>query len=164
MDKWRECAAVLNFDELRSLPAHAGLDLGLDSDLSAFVLAFKRDAKIILRPYFWMPESLLHDRRNPLRDQYGAWVKAGFIRITPGNTVDYEFVRGDICELAGLDRPELTTAIKSLPDGERGAYDNQPLDGPFYVESIRVDRLFQAAQISTQLIGDGFKVAVSVEF
>lgn len=160
MQKWRSCAITIDLDELKSLPAHAGLDLGLDSDLSAFVLVFDHNGKMLLKPYFWIPDECLEDKRNPLRDQYRLWSRDGFIRVTPGNTVDYDVVRSDICELGGVPRPDSAGADVAtvLPEGYRGAFDNPPLDGPFYIESIRVDRLFQADQISKQLMGDGFRV------
>lgn len=160
MDKWRSCATKLDLEELRMIPAHAGLDLGLDSDLSAFVLVFEHGEKFLLKPYFWIPQSLLDDKSNPMRDQYRLWARDGYLRVTPGNTVDYDVVRADICDLAGYERPDSAAMeiARTLPEGQRGAYDNPPLDGPFYVESIRVDRTFQGAHICTQLLGDGFKV------
>ncbi len=78
----------------------AGLDLSARNDLTALVIAGE-DSKGIwdVFPYFWTPEKTLTDRAKTDRVPYDVWVKQGFLRTTPGSSVDYEFVVKDIAEI-----------------------------------------------------------------
>jgi phage terminase large subunit-like protein len=94
---WDECAAPE--PELTGIPCYGGLDLSTTTDLSAFVLAFPIEDTVYLKPYFWIPEARLQDRAD--RVPYAAWARQGqHIFTTPGQTIDYSFVRAKINELA----------------------------------------------------------------
>lgn len=79
-----------------------GLDLSAKIDLSAFVLCFATsDGNCILQPYFWVPRSALDDRRRSDKlTSFDKWVDAGFIKVTPGNVIDYDQIESDIVELS----------------------------------------------------------------
>lgn len=80
--------------------AYAGLDLSAHTDLTAFVVITKDEqGKTDVYPYFWTPEAGLLDRAKRDRSPYDVWVKKGFIRTTPGATVDYAHVVRDIAEI-----------------------------------------------------------------
>jgi phage terminase large subunit-like protein len=130
MDKWRQCVGDVKESELLGLQCFGALDLGATSDLTAMVLLFTDGGRWRMLPYFWVPEETVRRRSEKDRVPYDAWVKQGFIRTTPGNTTDYDFIRKDINEL-----------------GDK-----------FGIKKLAVDRLFQGAQLSTQLMGDGFEV------
>lgn len=78
----------------------AGLDLSARNDLTALVIAGE-DARGVwdIFPYFWTPEKTLADRAKTDRVPYDVWVKQGFLRTTPGSSVDYGFVVKDIAEI-----------------------------------------------------------------
>lgn len=101
-DVWKSCAAdVLPFDE--DTPIYAGLDLSARTDLTALVLVGKIKGKWQTVPYFWTPNEGLMDRAKRDRSPYDLWHRQGFLRTTPGATVDYEYVATDIASLlAGL--------------------------------------------------------------
>lgn len=84
---------------------YAGLDLSARTDLTAFVLAGLDDDGIWhVHPTFWTPSKGLQDRDKRDRQPYVLWHKKGFLRTTPGATVDYERVAKEIAELTeGLD-------------------------------------------------------------
>lgn len=86
-------------EELEEMQVYAGLDLSSRTDLTAFVMAGHRDGVWHIHPYFWVPEIGLHDRAKRDRVPYDVWAKQGFIRTTPGATVDYEYVASEIAEL-----------------------------------------------------------------
>ena len=59
MAAWDACpSAPVDDDELRAAPCYAGVDLGLSSDFSAFVLLWMLpDGRVVVRPTMWVPEA-----------------------------------------------------------------------------------------------------------
>jgi phage terminase large subunit-like protein len=106
-----------------------GIDLSSVSDLTPWVMLFQ-DAEdkdlidILIR--VWCPEARLFDTKNKYREQYKAWNKQGLLNTTPGDAIDYDFVRAEIVK------------------------DNLK----FNVHSISVDRLFQGYEFSQKLDAD----------
>lgn len=87
-------------DSLVGLDVYGGLDLSTRNDLTALVLA-GRDAAGVwhLVPYFWTPLDGLSERARRDRVPYELWRDQGFLRATPGSTVDYEYVARDLAEI-----------------------------------------------------------------
>lgn len=84
------------FDDV---PVYAGLDLSARTDLTALVLVGMVDGVWQVRPYFWTPEQGLQDRARRDRTPYDVWAQQGFLRTTPGATVDYAHVAQDMAEI-----------------------------------------------------------------
>ncbi len=108
---------------------YGGLDLSSVSDITAWVMAFPREddeEMIDLVCRFWVPEARLTDDHNRYRDQYQAWVNRGILRATPGEAIDYEFVKSQI-----------------IKDAQT-----------FGLLELNVDRLFQAHQLAMQLMDE----------
>ncbi len=127
---WDACKEVVDANDLDGESACAGLDLSSVADLTAFVMDLvRKDGKHIWLAYFWMPKENIKKRVDRDRVPYDEWVRAGYIKATEGNVVDYDVVRNDINLLA-----------------ER-----------FHIKEIAIDR-WNATQITTQLQGDGFNV------
>jgi len=83
---------------------YGGLDLSARTDLTSLVLLFEKDGRKHVHPYFWTPEETLLDRSKQDRVPYDVWVKQGYIRTTPGKSIDYEFVVDDFSDiLAGFE-------------------------------------------------------------
>lgn len=78
-------------------PVYAGLDLSAKNDLTALVLVAFRE-KWHTKCIFWTPEKGLRERAKNDRAPYDIWAKDGFIRPTPGASIDYEYVARDIAE------------------------------------------------------------------
>lgn len=100
-DVWKACGAQPRaFDG----PVYGGLDLSGRTDLTALVLIGQVDGVWQTHAYFWTPAQGLHDRAQKDRVPYDLWVSQGFLRTTPGATVDYDYVAADIAEIvADLD-------------------------------------------------------------
>lgn len=100
-DVWKACGTVPKpFDG----PVFAGLDLSARNDLTALVLVGKVAGVWQVQPHFWTPAQGLVERSKRDRAPYDVWARQGFLRTTPGASVDYEHVAADMAEiLAGLD-------------------------------------------------------------
>jgi phage terminase large subunit-like protein len=95
-DVWKSCAGpVLPFDG----PVWCGLDLSARLDLSALVIVGQVDGVWQVQCHFWAPEIGLADRARRDRSPYGVWHRQGFLRTTPGASIDYEHVATDMAEL-----------------------------------------------------------------
>lgn len=79
----------------------AGLDLSKRTDLTALSLAAWIDGDLMTETYFWAPEIGMEDREKNDRVDYSTWVKQGFLKLTPGATVDYDFVLEEIMAIVG---------------------------------------------------------------
>lgn len=80
---------------------YGGLDLSARTDLTALSLAYKVDEDWHTRSFFWAPHDGLHDRAKRDRVPYDVWAEQGYLRTTPGATVDYEYVAQDIADILG---------------------------------------------------------------
>jgi phage terminase large subunit-like protein len=80
-------------------PIFGGLDLSARTDLTALVLIHKEDEVWQVHPYFWTPQEGLMDRSQRDRVPYDVWVQQGYLRTTPGATIDYEFIAHEIGEI-----------------------------------------------------------------
>ncbi len=75
--------------------AYAGLDLSTTTDITALLLLSEPDEEDIryLKPYFFCPKATIDRRSKEDRVPYRAWVEAGHIIATEGDTVDYDVVQ-----------------------------------------------------------------------
>lgn len=98
---WKSCAGpVLPFDG----PVWCGLDLSARVDMSALVIVGQVDDVWQVQCHFWTPSQGLEDRARRDRAPYDVWHRQGFLRTTPGASIDYEHVATDMAELlADLD-------------------------------------------------------------
>ena len=95
-DVWKACGTAPEpFDG----PVWAGLDLSARSDLTAFVLVGQVGDVWQVRPYFWTPDATLFDRAKRDRVPYDVWQREGYLRATPGASVDYEVVARDLLDI-----------------------------------------------------------------
>ncbi len=96
MHRWASCRRIDASEAIRR-PTYAGLDLGLKSDLSAFVAVTPLlDGSHLVRAHFWMPAGAMETfRARP----YETWRKSGVLTITDGDVVDYERLEVDIARL-----------------------------------------------------------------
>lgn len=102
LNVWKACGEASEY--LDGLEVFGGLDLSARTDLTALVLIAKDRAGVWhVAPYFWTPAAGLMDRARRDRQPYDVWRDQGFLRTTPGSTVDYAHVASDIAEIiAGL--------------------------------------------------------------
>lgn len=99
LDKWKRCAGVVDVAELEGEPCWGGLDLAATTDIAAFVLAFPRpdgQVKVVARMY--LPEATVAPRTERGNVPYQRWARDGWLTVTPGDVIDYDYIERDIRE------------------------------------------------------------------
>jgi len=143
MKKWDKCETEnKKIEDLYGSPCYAGLDLASTTDIASLVLVFP-DGKggfDVICEYF-VPEENIEKRSLVDGIDYQHWVDDGFIHATPGNVIDFDFIRQRVNRLGGYDM-----------DGN--FIDDKDV---FEIRKIAVDA-WNSTQLQTQLSGDGFDV------
>lgn len=101
MDAWDSCNGPVDRVKLKRAKCYAALDLSSIQDLTANVLLFPPAVypEWTILPFFYLPEENLRERETRDRVPYRQWVNEGLITLTPGNTIDLEFIREDVLRL-----------------------------------------------------------------
>lgn len=86
--------------DLKNCSCCGGLDLSNVSDITALVLAFGEGGKTQLLPFFWIPEETAYEKMQKENIDYQKWINEGYVKVTPGNVVDYSFIKDDILRLS----------------------------------------------------------------
>ena len=102
MELWGTCGAPFNPNDFAGAECWGGLDLSTTRDLTAFALVFPKDEKVYLVVHIFIPGDDLRERARKDNVPYDLWAAQGLIHVTPGNQVDYSFVRQTINDLAKL--------------------------------------------------------------
>src|SRR5262249_52218623 len=97
LGKWAECDATMSDTDWNESVVYAALDLGISDDLCAFAaIAVHDSGRVGVRCKFWTPQATVEKRKDR---PYDAWIKAGTLETTDGDTVDYDVVEEQIIEL-----------------------------------------------------------------
>ena len=103
-----------------------GLDLSARNDLTALVAIAKQGDTWHVMPHFFAPEVGVHDRSHRDRVPYDVWASGGHLTLTPGATVDYEWVAHRLVQMCddwnvkgiAFDRWRIDVLKKELGDRE----------------------------------------------
>lgn len=101
---WDACGGVGHtFAEFKGRRCYGGLDLSSTADFSALVWVFPDEEgryEVLCR--FWLPEAAVDGKRQQMSDQLRAWARAGFLEVTPGDVIDYAFIKKRVLEDCAL--------------------------------------------------------------
>ena len=101
LDDWnKNDATPLDDAALAGQECYGGLDLSTKLDMTAFALAFNGDdgrLSVLLR--YWMPEARIQESARGARRFLSQWADEGWITPTPGDVIDYDFIREEIIRL-----------------------------------------------------------------
>jgi phage terminase large subunit-like protein len=145
MDKWDSCAGPVDADALAGRECFAGLDLASTTDTASLSLVFPLPEEAenvetddglgkIVMPYaellwVWVPEEACRRRERENKTRFAGWVAEGWMKTTPGDVIDYDFIRATMNDL-------------------QTKYD---------IREVAIDR-WNATHLANQLAGDGFNV------
>lgn len=115
---WMACAVDRDLEaELEGEPCFAGLDLGRSRDLSALILLFPPSGTRIKAPpdsrkkwafleYLWCPEYDIRERSERDQVPYEQWYRDGHVIATPGNVIDFAWIKREALDLAAKYRAQ----------------------------------------------------------
>lgn len=120
--RWRDLP-----EAMRGRRACAGLDLSSTTDLTALVWVFRPEEEggiWTVVPRFFVPAARIPERVRRDRAPYDIWQREGALIATPGNVVDYSYVRRQIfedaeafgCDAIAIDRWNATQISIELRD------------------------------------------------
>jgi phage terminase large subunit-like protein len=89
-DVWGRCGDEP--EDIQDVPVYAGLDLSEVKDLTALVLIGYKHKIWNVHPTFWLPQEGIHEKARNDRVPYDMWAQRGFLQLTPGRSVSYEYV------------------------------------------------------------------------
>jgi phage terminase large subunit-like protein len=93
--QWDACNAHATL--VKGDPIWIGLDLSSIDDLTAAVtISGDPESGFDVVPRFWLPEENIADLEKRHQVPYRTWADGEFIELTPGNVVDYSFVRREV--------------------------------------------------------------------
>ncbi|HJQ00090.1 MAG TPA: terminase TerL endonuclease subunit [Jatrophihabitans sp.] len=94
LGRWDRNASIVDEAALAGRLAWGGIDLGSVSDITALAWLFpdvdRGGYDVLLR--FWTPEASLEDLDKRTQRSASGWVKDGFLKLTPGDVTDYDFI------------------------------------------------------------------------
>ncbi len=100
MDRWNECPKESPVP-LEGRVCIGGLDLSATTDLTSVNLEFNLpDGFVAMISHSFMPEDRVQEAERRDNVPYSAWVRDGWITATPGEVVDYEWVKSYILKQA----------------------------------------------------------------
>lgn len=131
---WEKNTHGISLEELQGAPCYTGYDFAARVDICAIAVMFFEFTKKMfpdgverfVHPclwFYWMPETKVKNNRE--RKDYSEWVKAGFINLVPGDTIEWGYIIEKMREvlpqydhIAGAYDPYLATngAIAALTE------------------------------------------------
>lgn len=87
-----KCTDKVDLEKWGDYTCYVGLDLSSVSDMTAIsVLIFDNiNQKYNFKNYYFLPQSALQE--SPNREKYRVWNEQGFLHLTSGNVVDYDYI------------------------------------------------------------------------
>lgn len=76
---------------------YVGIDLSTTTDLAAVSYMIPHDGKMYFKTDYYLPRESLKTKKN--KEQYGEWARLGYLKITPGNVIDYDCILEDILQM-----------------------------------------------------------------
>lgn len=89
---------VVNWDDFTGQPCTMGIDLSSVDDFTVYTLDFKKDGLYYQKDRAYIPEAVLMEKYKREQINLPKWVENKEVIVTPGKTVDYDFMFKDIME------------------------------------------------------------------
>ena len=92
--KWDNCDERIDEAELVGQECYAGFDLATNTDIAGYALLFPwYDGKYVVLPRLFIPKDNAWKRKRRDRVDYDVWAADGWLKMTPGDVVDYSLIR-----------------------------------------------------------------------
>lgn len=126
IERWKECAAKYGLEDLRSaVRVHLGIDLSTVSDLTSLGgVAIFEDGTWRTFSKSYLPEEAVNNDMRKTTVPFKHWEEQGWLTLTPGNVVDYDWIEKDVESLMdilnvvdiGFDRWNSSQLVNNLMD------------------------------------------------
>lgn len=73
---------------------YVGIDLSSTSDLAAVSYMIPREDGLHFWVDYYLPEDTIEE--SPLKEKYKEWRRQGYLKVTPGNVIDYDYILHDL--------------------------------------------------------------------
>jgi phage terminase large subunit-like protein len=96
MAVWEESEATAGSyseDDLKGIHAVGGFDMAETMDLTAWVLVFYDEDRVMIKPHFWITKKALQVRHKRRMDNMLRWISEGYITLESGDVHDYDKIR-----------------------------------------------------------------------
>jgi len=98
MNKWNDCA-VEPVDDLKQYPCYIGKDLSTTTDLTSIGMVFVLPDRFHIKQLSFIPEDKLQERMATDDVPYSLWKEQGYLIVTPGATVDYDYIKQTVINM-----------------------------------------------------------------
>jgi phage terminase large subunit-like protein len=163
MTAWDACKVDIDWDAMRRRKCYVGMDLSSTRDLTALVAVFPDDDGFDVLPMFFVPADNIREREQRDRVPYAQWKRDEFLIATPGNVVDYEYIRKVLHEWSKLyDLKEIAYDPWNATDlvtrlSEQDGFSCEPLRQG-YASLSAPTKALEAAIVGKELRHDGHPV------
>lgn len=99
MSKWKDAYENFNYEDFRYKECIIGIDLSTKLDLTSIGIEFIKDKKYYVFSHSFMPRDTFDKRVKEARLPFDLWEKEGWITVTDGMVVDYNYIKRYIQDL-----------------------------------------------------------------
>lgn len=106
IDQWMKCAdPELSIEIFAGQPCYIFYDLASKQDITSLAVMFRHGTTEAGKPrYFvdvinFLPSVVVEEKIVGRRSSYNGWADNGLLRLTPGNTTDYDYIEEETQEL-----------------------------------------------------------------
>lgn len=100
-EDWQKSAGKFDKNDLLGQTCYVGMDLSSVNDLSSVCAVFpQEDGSVKALWRYYLPEDDIEERCRRDRVPYDLWSKDGYITLTPGKSIDYDYIEEDLKELS----------------------------------------------------------------
>jgi phage terminase large subunit-like protein len=152
--KWNNCAdESLKIADFAGQDCYLGLDLASRVDIAALEILFPLGANDFVRfGKYYLPEAALENGSN---EHYQQWMREGWLTITEGEIIDFNYIKDDILEICsmfnvlelGYDPFQATMLITELMNEGVPVVELRPTVLNFSEPMKTLDGLIRASQI-----------------
>lgn len=99
MSKWKNAYKEFDFKDFKGKDCVVGIDLATKLDLTSIGFEFTKEGKYYVLSHSFMPKDTFDKRVREARLPFDLWEKEGWITVTDGMVVDYNYIKKYIKEV-----------------------------------------------------------------
>lgn len=156
LTRWKQCAGLVDIENLRPYPCWGGLDLASVGDFSSFRLVWLVDGHWYTHGWRFVPHAAVHRRTERGLVPYHHWVQSGHLIVAGDEVTDYDKVQETIIGIndrfdvkaIGYDRWNAAQLVKKLEDA--GVPLTEFIQGPktFHPAMQALERAYTSGNLS----------------